>query len=133
MSAIPRNSFDTALAPTVAKSASMLNAAVLAIVKRASAVWNFWSYRRTMTQLVTLDDHMLQDIGVTRGDIRRSATLPYSDDPTTQLRILAMERCASDLVWTKNAEERRRLQVQRPRVSGCEPYRSSDQRDVKLR
>ncbi len=133
MSAIPGNSFDTSLAPTVAKSASMVNAAVLSIVKRASAALNFWSYRRTMTQLVTLDDHMLKDIGVTRGDIRKSSALPYSDDPTTQLRILAMERSASDLVWTKNAEERRRLQVQRPRASGCEPYRSSDQRDVKLR
>lgn len=132
MSAIPRNSLDTSISPTAANSATTLKAGALSIVKRMASVWQFWAYRRSMTQIVALDDHMLKDIGITRGDVNLAATMPYADDPTAHLRVLAMERRASDLVWTKNAEERRKFRAQRPKASGCEPYRSTDQRDTEI-
>lgn len=130
MSAIPRNSLDTSISPAAAKSASMLKAGVLSVGKRISSVWNFLAYRRTMTQLVTLDDHMLKDIGITRCDVNAAATLPYSNDPTARLRMLALERRASERAWAKEIKQRRKLSAQRPMTSNCEPYRSTNQRDT---
>ncbi|WP_306261518.1 DUF1127 domain-containing protein [Pararhizobium sp. IMCC21322] len=130
MSAIPRNSLDTSISPAAATSASMLKAAVLSVGKRISSVWNFWAYRSTMTQLVTLDDHMLRDIGITRCDVNAAATLPYSNDPTSRLRTLAQERQASELALAKEIRQRRKISAQRSMTSDCEPYRSTDQRDT---
>lgn len=130
MSAIPRNSLDTSISPAAATSASMLKAAVLSVGKRISSVWNFWAYRRTMTQLVTLDDHMLKDIGITRCDVNAAATLPYSNDPTSRLRMLAQERRATERALAKEIRQRRKLSAQRSITSDCEPYRSTDQRDT---
>lgn len=130
MSAIPRNSLDTSISPAAAKSGSMLKACVRALAKRISSVWNFWAYRRTMTQITTLDDHMLKDIGITRGDVQAATTLPYSDDPTSRLRMLALERRASELAWAREIRQRRKLSAQRPTASDCEPYRSTNQRDT---
>lgn len=133
MSAIPRNSFDASITPTATERVSVLKTAALSVVKRMSSLLDFWSYRRTMTELVTLDDHMLKDIGITRSDVRKGILQPYSDDPTTRLRIQAMERQASDLVWRKNAEERRLLQTRRRNAPDCESYRSGNQPVRELR
>lgn len=130
MSAIPRNSLDTSISPAAATSASMLKAAVLSVGKRISSVWNFWAYRRTMTQLVTLDDHMLKDIGITRCDVNAAATLRYSNDPTSRLRMLALERRATERALAKEIRQRRKLSAQRLKPSDCESYRSTDQRDT---
>jgi uncharacterized protein YjiS (DUF1127 family) len=48
--------------------------------------------RRAVVQLLDLDDHALKDIGLTRLDIRLSLALPLDEDPSTQLRLLALER-----------------------------------------
>lgn len=133
MSAIPRNNIDASINPVSARGALALRTAIRSVVKSMSVVWNFWSYRSTMTQLELLDDHMLKDIGVTRGDVQSAATLPYTDDPTSQLRRLSMERRAADLVWTKNGEERQKMRALNPTPPICETYRSSDQRDADLR
>lgn len=130
MSAIPRNSLDTSISPAAVTSGSMLKAAVLSIGKRIASVWNFWAYRRTMTQLVTLDDHMLRDIGITRCDVNAAATLPYSNDPTSRLRMLALERRATERALAKEIRQRRKLSAQRSITSDCESYRSTDQRDT---
>lgn len=130
MSAIPRNSLDSSISPAAATSASMLKAAVLSVGKRISSVWNFWAYRRTMTHLITLDDHMLRDIGITRSDIHMAATLPCSNDPTSRLRMLALERRATERALANEIRQRRKLSAQRSMISGCEPYRSTDQRDT---
>lgn len=127
MSAIPRNSFDASLAPAATQRVSLLRTVALSVARSVTSMFRFWSYRRSMTELVTLDDHMLKDIGITRGDVRQGILQPYSDDPTTRLRIQAMERQSSDMVWTRNAEERRLLQSRRRHAPNCETYRSGKQ------
>jgi uncharacterized protein YjiS (DUF1127 family) len=68
-----------------------LNAAV-AFVR---AAWNARRHRHEVTRLLAFDDHALRDIGLTRGDVLVSLAGPVFDDPSTRLRILAVERRAA--------------------------------------
>ena len=46
--------------------------------------------RRAMESLLDLDDHRLDDLGITRADIRSAATTPLSVDASTELHRLAL-------------------------------------------
>lgn len=48
--------------------------------------------RRRMKRLLDLDDHMLKDVGVTRGEIEVATSLPLSRDAATELRRMSLER-----------------------------------------
>lgn len=48
--------------------------------------------RRRMTRMLDLDDHMLKDIGVTRGEIEIALNMPLSADAATELRRMSIER-----------------------------------------
>lgn len=48
--------------------------------------------RRGFNRLQDLDDHMLKDIGVTRGEVEIASTLPLSADAATELRRMSLER-----------------------------------------
>jgi uncharacterized protein YjiS (DUF1127 family) len=51
-----------------------------------------WKARKKFAKLNLLDDHQLKDIGLTREQLRRVATLPLSVDPVWEaerLRLLA--------------------------------------------
>ena len=48
--------------------------------------------RRGFSRLLDLDDHMLKDIGVTRGEVEIAASLPLSIDAATALRRMSLER-----------------------------------------
>lgn len=48
--------------------------------------------RRGFTRLLDLDDHMLKDIGVTRGEVEIAIRLPLSVDAATELRRMSLER-----------------------------------------
>lgn len=48
--------------------------------------------RRRMTRLLDLDDQMLDDIGVSRGDLEVALRLPLSVDVATELRRMSLER-----------------------------------------
>ena len=48
--------------------------------------------RRGFTRLLDLDDHMLKDIGVTRGEVELAVQLPKSVDAATELRRMSLER-----------------------------------------
>lgn len=48
--------------------------------------------RRKLSRAMDLDDHMLNDIGVTRGDLERVLSLPNSVDAGTELHRLSLER-----------------------------------------
>ena len=48
--------------------------------------------RRRIKRLVDLDDHLLDDIGVTRHEVEIATRLPFTHDPTVELRRLAEER-----------------------------------------
>lgn len=72
-----------------------LVAAARAVAMLANATWTAWRHRRAVRDLLTFDDHMLADIGLTRGDVAAAlATRDWSVDPSTRLRILAVERRA---------------------------------------
>lgn len=48
--------------------------------------------RRNFKRLHDLDDHMLKDIGVTRGEVEIASQLPLSVDAATELRRMSLER-----------------------------------------
>ncbi len=48
--------------------------------------------RRKLKRLLDLDDHMLKDVGVTRGEIEVATNLPLSTDAATELRRMSLER-----------------------------------------
>ncbi len=48
--------------------------------------------RQRFNRLQALDDHMLDDIGVTRGEVEIVSALPLSVDAATELRRISLER-----------------------------------------
>jgi uncharacterized protein YjiS (DUF1127 family) len=60
-------------------------------------------HRRAVRDLWRLDDHMLRDIGLTRGDVASALASPMGTDPTTRLRILAVERRAAHRAQRREA------------------------------
>jgi uncharacterized protein YjiS (DUF1127 family) len=48
-----------------------------------------WQNRRQIASLGEFDDHMLADIGLTRGDVREALELPFSHDPGRELQFRA--------------------------------------------
>lgn len=63
-----------------------LTGRIIAIAQRA--VGN-WKNRRTARRLLELDDHMLTDIGVTRGDVQQMLANRGRLDPTSSIGSLA--------------------------------------------
>lgn len=51
-----------------------------------------WRRRRQLTRLDELDDHMLEDIGITRLDLLWARGLPLSRNPLLELDDLARDR-----------------------------------------
>jgi uncharacterized protein YjiS (DUF1127 family) len=56
------------------------------------ALWTAWKNRRVAMHLAGLDDRMLADIGVTRGDVEAALSGAVREDPTQRLAGLAAER-----------------------------------------
>lgn len=48
--------------------------------------------RRGLKRLLDLDDHMLDDIGVTRGEVQIATGMPLSTDAATELRRMSLQR-----------------------------------------
>lgn len=70
----------------------LVNAVAGIVVDRARQVVQFLKNRRDAVILAGLDDHMLADIGLTRGDVRDAFSEPVWRDPTTILVSRAHER-----------------------------------------
>ncbi|MEP0519313.1 MAG: DUF1127 domain-containing protein [Hyphomicrobiales bacterium] len=126
MTTIPRQPIETIIRAATPRT----TVGVAYLVKRMAKSWNTWKNHRMMTKLATLDDHMLKDIGLTRGDVRLASALPYSDDPTARLRVLAVERRASERAWAREVHQRRKALTRNTMDNTSEPYRSSDNRDA---
>ena len=45
-----------------------------------------WKVRKEVAKLSKFDDHMLKDIGLTRGDLRCAGSLPLSMNPAHALK-----------------------------------------------
>lgn len=130
MTTIPRLPIQTMISATAPVTASRMTFGVAYLAKRMAKSWNTWKNHRMMTKLSTLDDHMLKDIGLTRGDVRLASALPYSDDPTARLRVLAIERRATERAWAREVYNRRNARAQELGNNVPEQYRSSDNRDT---
>ena len=91
------------MAPPMSSPASHLTAIVFAVVRAAAkatvamvrTTWKNRRHRRAVRDLLHFDDHALADIGLTRGDVVAALGGPLREDPSTRLRILAVERRAS--------------------------------------
>jgi uncharacterized protein YjiS (DUF1127 family) len=62
------------------------------VVARTRQLAQFVKNRRDAVTLASLDDRMLADIGLTRGDVRDAVSEPVWRDPTTILVSRSQER-----------------------------------------
>jgi uncharacterized protein YjiS (DUF1127 family) len=51
-----------------------------------------WVAKRSLRRLEQLDDYMLNDIGMTRSDIRSALRLPYDVDPIDEVARIREQR-----------------------------------------
>jgi uncharacterized protein YjiS (DUF1127 family) len=77
---------------TASLLAQTVNAIAGSLVVRARHLGQLVKNRRDATMLAGLDDRMLADIGLTRGDLRDAYSEPVWSDPTAILVSRAHER-----------------------------------------
>ena len=70
----------------------LANAVAGIVVDRARQVFRFFKNRHDAVMLASLDDRMLADIGLTRGDVRDAFSEPVWRDPTAILVSRVHER-----------------------------------------
>ncbi len=69
-----------------------LTGACVATARVVARAWSVWKHRRDVARLLNFDDHMLADIGVTRGDVVASLSWGPLDDASNRLDEKARER-----------------------------------------
>jgi uncharacterized protein YjiS (DUF1127 family) len=88
-----------------------LGGGAAAVVRGAGAVIKSlvrsWRNRRVVGDLLEFDDRMLADIGLMRGDVTAALSSPSGTDPSTRLRIFAVERRAGLRAQALEREARR--------------------------
>jgi uncharacterized protein YjiS (DUF1127 family) len=62
------------------------------LLHRAAALVRGLVRRRKFKRLQDLDDHILDDIGVTRHEVEIATRLPFTHDAATELRRMSNER-----------------------------------------
>jgi uncharacterized protein YjiS (DUF1127 family) len=72
-------------------AASGILPALIAAIRSASQAWRA---RRKLSRLLDMDDHMLNDVGVCREDVRWALDLPFSYDPGLELQRRALRNRA---------------------------------------
>jgi len=77
---------------TPSQFAWAVNSVAGIVVERARAVLQLLKNRRDATILAGMDEHMLADIGLTRGDVRDAFSEPPWRDPTAILVSRSHER-----------------------------------------
>lgn len=65
--------------------------------RRLGDIHRAWMRRRRFRTLLDLDDRMLDDIGVTRGEVERHAGLPLTRNAALELQASARARRRRDL------------------------------------
>jgi hypothetical protein len=114
----------TALATALVRCVNRAGGTVVNAILMSPSVIRAYLNRGDVLRMLDMDDRMLRDIGITRADITSSLAGPYSCDPSTRLRIFAVERRAG-----VRAQARERLaaldlietQLQLPLPSGADP------------
>jgi uncharacterized protein YjiS (DUF1127 family) len=74
-----------------AQSHSAPAAILPSLMEGAKSAWRAWSNRRRLADLSEFDDHMLADLGLTRGDLRQALDLPFAHDPSLALQRRALQ------------------------------------------
>lgn len=67
---------------------------VQAGANRVAAAWRAARNRRSVNQLLSWDDRMLSDIGLTQSDVRSALASRFAEDPSYRLRAFCGERKA---------------------------------------
>ena len=57
--------------------------------ERVARFYRTWKVRRRIVRMTDLDDHILDDIGVTRTDLFDVLNQPFSNDPSLELQRIA--------------------------------------------
>ena len=63
-----------------------------ALQSALNGIWQVlkaWQSRRAVASLTDFDDHLLADLGLTRGDVREALDLPFTSDPGRELQFRA--------------------------------------------
>jgi uncharacterized protein YjiS (DUF1127 family) len=66
--------------------------AATSVVATLIRLWTRFQNRRDVTRLLALDDHMLKDLGIARGDVFEALSEPMVADPSELLAASASER-----------------------------------------
>ncbi|MEM1048844.1 MAG: DUF1127 domain-containing protein [Pseudomonadota bacterium] len=85
----------TRFVPTGPASASAFRVLGNAIVTLVKAVARWYTNRRQTRLLLEMDDRMLSDIGLTRGDVRAALRTAGTIPPLERLRLIAVEKRAT--------------------------------------
>jgi uncharacterized protein YjiS (DUF1127 family) len=94
----------TATTAVVARGVMGTAMAILRFPANLKAAVQAWRNRSHVLSMTEMDDRMLSDIGLTRSDVASALASPLTTDPTTRLRIIAVERRAGNRA---QARERR--------------------------
>jgi uncharacterized protein YjiS (DUF1127 family) len=92
------------------------------VLDRVAKLWRAIQNRRSVKQLLEWDARMLQDIGLTRGDVVSAMSGPIKDDPAYRLSVLSVERRAATRAMAHERLNAAGRLVQLP------PRRSDDKR-----
>ena len=84
------------LKPVRIAPATVALVAVKGILRQLMTAAVAWNHRRQFASLGNLDDRMLADLGLTRGDIGAAVAEPLWRDPTVRLSVLSIERRAAE-------------------------------------
>ncbi|MDR3495430.1 MAG: hypothetical protein P4L82_12595 [Ancalomicrobiaceae bacterium] len=93
----------------VARGATWAVGAAINLPRAIKAAVNGYRGRTVVLKMWAFDDRMLSDIGVTRGDLGAALASDLSTDPTTRLRIMAVERRAGIKAQARERVEANRL------------------------
>ncbi len=65
------------------------------VIARVAGLWRAVQNRRSVKQLLEWDPRMLNDIGLTQGDVLSAMSGPIGEDPSYRLSVLSVERRAA--------------------------------------
>jgi uncharacterized protein YjiS (DUF1127 family) len=78
----------------IARQESVASSLLSSLAGSVARFYRTWRTRRGLVQMTDLDDHILDDIGVTRADIQAVLSRPYVDSPALELQRIAQRNRA---------------------------------------
>ncbi|MHB2166994.1 DUF1127 domain-containing protein [Alsobacter sp. R-9] len=85
-----------ALSPTPTMPAVAPAVARQGVLAKVVTWWTRFQNRRQVSNLLALDDYLLKDLGVARGDVFEALTDPLTSDPSSLLAASAAQRRISE-------------------------------------